>query len=116
MVTLFQAGHAWSDVDHDACALVAQDGRKQAFGVRTREREFVGMADTGRLDLDQDFARLRAFQVDVMDLERLSSGDCDRSTDFHGFNSLFDLSIQAQPRGRPAPAPRLQIQSPVDEG
>src|SRR3989441_654797 len=52
VIAVFHAADAGPHIDHHACALVAENRREQAFGVRARAREFVGMADAGRLDLD----------------------------------------------------------------
>jgi hypothetical protein len=41
------------------------------FAVEPVERVGVGMADARRHDLDQDFALLRAVEIDLDDLERL---------------------------------------------
>jgi hypothetical protein len=41
------------------------------------------MADARRLDLDQDFAGLRSFQVDLDDLERLLGFESDGGTCLH---------------------------------
>ena len=60
VVVLGQRRHARADVDDDARALVAEDRREQALGVVAREREPVGVADAGRLDLDQHLAGARA--------------------------------------------------------
>ncbi|MCY1166999.1 hypothetical protein D9M73_69550 [compost metagenome] len=63
MVAFLERGDAGADVDHDACAFMAQDGREYAFRVGTRERVVVGVADAGGLDLDQYFAETRAVEV-----------------------------------------------------
>jgi hypothetical protein len=75
VVALFDAGHARADIDHDAGALMAEDRRKQPFRVGARQRELVGVADAGGLDLDQHLALPRAFEVDLGDLQRLSGLD-----------------------------------------
>ena len=67
----FTRGDARPDIDHDAGALMAEDRREQPFGIGARQRELVGVADAGRLDLDQHLAGLRAFEVDLHDLQRL---------------------------------------------
>ena len=48
------------DVDDDARAFVAEDHREQPFRIGARAREFIGVTDAGRLDLDEHFAGLRA--------------------------------------------------------
>ncbi len=72
MVALFDRGDAGTDVDDDAGAFVAEDGGKQAFRVGAREREFVGVANAGRLDLDQHFAGARAVELDRRHFQRLA--------------------------------------------
>ena len=67
MVVLRQRRHTRADLDDDARAFVAEDRRKQALGVVAGEREPVGVADPGRLDLDQDLAGARALEVDRLD-------------------------------------------------
>ena len=57
---------ALADIDDDAGALMAEDGRKQALRIGARQREFVGVADAGRLDLDQHLAGARAVELDVV--------------------------------------------------
>ena len=78
------AGHARPDIDDDAGALVAEDGREQAFGVGAGERELVGVTDARGLDLDQHLAGFRAVELDVRDHERLGLLQCDGGTGFHG--------------------------------
>ena len=69
VIALLQRRHAGADVDHDAGALVAEDRRKQALRIRARAREFVGVADAGRLDLDQHLAGLGSREIDRLDDE-----------------------------------------------
>src|SRR6185436_13806889 len=78
------AGHARTDLAHDAGALMPQDRRKEPFWIGTREREFVGMTDAGRFELDQDLARPRPVQLHGLDDKRLSSLDSNSGTDVHG--------------------------------
>ena len=68
----FRLRHAGADVDDDARALVAEDRREEALGIGAGERELVGVADAGGLDLDQHLAGLRAFEVDGLDGQRLA--------------------------------------------
>ena len=84
VVALFHAGHARPDVDDDAGPLVAEDGRKQPFGVGAGEREFVGVADARRLHLDQHLSGLRPVELDVGDHQRLGLLQCDGGTGLHG--------------------------------
>src|SRR5690606_20564325 len=64
--------HPRPDLDHDTGALMAEDGRERAFRVVARQGEGVGVADAGRLDLDQHLARLRPLELDRVDLQRLA--------------------------------------------
>jgi hypothetical protein len=59
MIAGLQRGHALAHLHHDARALMAEDGREQPFRVGARQREVVGVADAGGLDLDQNLARCR---------------------------------------------------------
>ena len=78
MIAGFQRGDAGADLAHDAGAFVAEDRREQPFRIGARQRVGVGVADAGRLDLDQHLAGLRAFDVDGLDGQRLTGlpGDC----------------------------------------
>ena len=58
VVARLDAGHARPDIDDDARALMAEDRRERPSGIGAGERELVGMADAGRLDLDQHLAGL----------------------------------------------------------
>jgi hypothetical protein len=49
---------------------MAEDRREEALGVVARQREPVGVADARRLDLDQDLAGARPFEVDGLDRQR----------------------------------------------
>src|SRR5262249_1139342 len=57
---------------------VAEDRRENPFAVEAVERIGVGVADAGRLDLDQDFAGLGSFQIKLDDFKRLLrlKGNC----------------------------------------
>ena len=75
--------HARADLDHHACALVAQDGREQAFGIVARAGELVGVADAGGLDLDHHLALFRAFEVDLHHFQRAARLQRYGGTGFH---------------------------------
>ena len=49
-----------------------QDGGKQAFRIGAGAGEFVGVADPGGLDLDQHFAGMGPFQVNLLDHQGLA--------------------------------------------
>ena len=63
VVALLQRRDARPDVDDDAGAFVAEDRREQALRIGAGKGEVVGVADAGGLDLDQDLAGLRAFEL-----------------------------------------------------
>ena len=73
MVALLHRRDAGADVDDDAGAFVSEDGGKEAFRVGARQRELVGVANTGGLDLDHHLAGLGAFKLNGRDLQRLAS-------------------------------------------
>ena len=83
MVALLRGGDARADIDDDAGALMAEDRREDAFRIGAGERELVRMADAGRLDLDQNFAGPRAFQLNGHDFERLAGLNGDGGADVH---------------------------------
>ncbi len=66
MVTFLERGDTGADVDDHTRALVAEDHREQPFRIAARAREFIGVADAGRLDLDQDFSGLRTREIEVV--------------------------------------------------
>src|ERR1051326_6512656 len=89
---------------------MAEDGRKQAFGVGAGQGELVSMADTSRLYLNEHLAGLGAFELDLRDDERLGFLQCDGGAGFHGGFLLVILVIQlvrvamAHARGKSPPA------------
>jgi len=88
VIALFQAGHARSDLGDDPRALVAEDRRENPFGITTGECELIGVADTGRLDLDQHFTGMWAFKVHRFQAERFAGLAGDGGADFHFHTSL----------------------------
>src|SRR5262249_28136951 len=84
VVALLHARHTRPHIDHDAGALVAEDGREQPFRIGAGEREFIGVTDAGGLHLDQDFGAFRALQLDFRDRERLGLFQCNGGAGFHG--------------------------------
>ena len=83
VVALFQRLDPPAHLDDNACALVAEDSREQAFRVLAGTGELVGVADAGRFDLDQAFAFLRALQGDGFDGKWLARLIGDGSACFH---------------------------------
>jgi hypothetical protein len=88
VIALLDTGDALADVDHDARALMAEDRRKQPFRIGAGQCEFVGMADAGRLDLDQHFALARSLELNSGYFQRLSSSDGDGGANIHGIPRL----------------------------
>src|SRR5262249_37817556 len=83
VIALLHRGDAGPDIDHDAGALVAEDRREQALRVLARARVLVGVADAGRLDLDQHLAGLGAVELDRCHLERLARPERHCRTPIH---------------------------------
>jgi len=69
---------------------VPEDGGKEPFRVGAGQGELVGVADAGRLDLDEDLAFAGPIEIDLRDLERLSGGDADSGA---GFPRRFSLGL-----------------------
>ena len=84
MVAFLDAGHTRANIDDNACALVAQDRWEQPFRIGAGERELVGVADAGGLDLDQHFGGFRPVEFDVRDGEGFTLLQCDGGAGFHG--------------------------------
>ena len=105
MVALPDRGDAGPGVDHDSRALVAEDGREQAFGIGPGKGEFVRMAYAGRLYLDQDFACLGAVERDGLDRQRFSGRMGDGGANIHDLSpgrdkaSDFPVSGHGSSRG-----------------
>jgi len=71
MVAFLERGHSGPHINHDAGALVTENHREEAFRIRARTGEFVGVADTAGFDLNQDFSSLRAVEIEGDDFEGL---------------------------------------------
>ncbi len=84
MVALLHGRHAGADVDDDTGAFMAENGREQTFGIGTGKGEIVGMADAGRLDLDQHLAGAGAFELNGHDLQRFSCLHGNGGANVHG--------------------------------
>ena len=84
MIALFHAGHARPDLGDDTRALMTQDRRENSFGIGTGEGELIGMADAGRLDLDQDFAGAWTLKVHRFEAEWFARLAGDGGARFHG--------------------------------
>src|SRR5579862_2081965 len=93
VVTLLYGRHAGADIDDDAGALVAEDRRKQPLGIRARQGELIGVADAGRLDLDQNLAGARAFELDGGHFERLAGAEGYGGANIHGAPRVLCKSV-----------------------
>jgi hypothetical protein len=70
VVALLERGDAGAHIHYHPRALVPEDGGKQPLRVRTRQRELVGVANAGGLDLDQHLSGAWAFQLHSLDGQR----------------------------------------------
>jgi hypothetical protein len=77
------AGDACAHFAHDAGAFMAEYAGKEPLAVEAVERVGIGMADAGRHDLDQNLARLRPFEFEFDDLQRLLGFEGYGSTGLH---------------------------------
>jgi hypothetical protein len=103
MVALFDAGHARSDIDDDAGTLMTQNGGEQALRVGPGERELIGVANAGRLDLDQNLPGLGTIQLDISHLKRFGFFQCNSSAGFHAVFLLGEKLVSSKTRrGGPA--------------
>ena len=83
VVALGDARHPAPDIDDDAGAFMAEDRREQPLGIGPGQRVLVGMADPGRLDLDQHLAFFGAVEPHRLDRQRLSGLVGDGGARFH---------------------------------
>jgi hypothetical protein len=83
VIAFLERSHAWPDLDHHAGAFMTEYRGKQAFGIGARAREFVGMADAGRLDLDQHLAGFRPLELNRFDGKRRTGFMRNRCSHLH---------------------------------
>ena len=76
-------GDAVTDLADDTRPLMTEDRRERPFRIIARQGEGIGVADAGRLDLDQDLAGLRPFEIDFLDDQRLGRLQRDGCACFH---------------------------------
>lgn len=93
MVALFHRCYARADIDDDAGALVAEDGGKQTFGIGARQGELVGVADAGRLDLDQNFAGAWAVKLYGGHFKRFAGAEGYGGANIHGAPRVLCKSV-----------------------
>src|SRR5471032_1253344 len=84
MVVLLQGGDARADVDHDARAFMAEDGREQTLRISAGQGVVVGMANAGRPQFDQDLAPPRSCQVYFFYRQRFAGTPRNGCFGFHG--------------------------------
>src|SRR3954451_22279356 len=94
----FDAGDARRNLANDARAFVPEDRGEDALAVESVERVGVGVGDTGRHELDQHLACLRAVEVDLYDLERLLRLESDGGAGLHAASPLRNRRIQVATR------------------
>ena len=68
----------------DVADFVAEHGGEDALAVEAVERIGIGMANAGRHDLDQHFAGLGAFEIELDDFERLLGSKGNGGAGLHG--------------------------------
>src|SRR5690242_19349718 len=95
---------------------MTEDRREEPFRISARYRVRVGVADTGRLDLDQHLPGPWPFDVDRLDGERLSCLPGHRGAGFHftRFSVSFSLYILLRGQGNIAHGLRLYSRAAGD--
>src|SRR5688572_11385822 len=83
-----------------------ENRREDSLRILALERIGIGMTDAGRHDLDQDFAGLRAVQVDLDDFERLIGGESDSGASLHGNSGNKGGPIILRTHADPYPSER----------
>ena len=111
-----QRSHARPDRFDDPRSLMTQDRRKESFWIVTAQCERVGMTNTRRCEANQTFALLGSFELDLIDLERMSCLDGNRGFDLHDDHSFTTSSPLLQscsslPATGPAAAPPRRLRS-----
>ena len=89
MVALVHRRHARPGLDHHARAFMAEDHGKESLGIGTRTGKFIGVADPGRLELDENFAGFRAVERNLGQLERFARLQRNSRAHLHGFLPLL---------------------------
>jgi hypothetical protein len=62
---------------------VAEDDGEQALRIGAGAGELIGVAHASGAELDEDLARLGAFEIHLVDDERLADFECDRCASLH---------------------------------
>ena len=94
MIARLDRRHAGTDLANDPRALVPEDRRKDSFAVESIERVGVGVADPGRLDLDEHLTGLWAVDVQFDDFKRLLGLESDSGARLHRSVPLQRLPMQ----------------------
>lgn len=87
---------ASSDFNNNTCTLVTEHGRKESFRILATQRERICVANTGRDNLDEHFARPRSFDVNIDNLEWLTGCECDSGSGLHDSPAEKDLDMRAE--------------------
>src|SRR5277367_2045940 len=77
VVARFNRGHAGADFAYDTGTLMAENGWKDAFTVEAIERIGIRVANTCRLDFNQDLTCFRTFKIELDNFERLLGFESD---------------------------------------
>jgi hypothetical protein len=92
MVAFFHRGDARADVNYDARAFVAQNGRKQSLGIGAGASELISVTDPTGLDLDKHFPGTRTFELDVGNNEWLARIECHSCLHFHSRFPIYNAA------------------------
>src|ERR1700733_1593249 len=109
MVAGLDRGNARAHFPDNAGALMAEDRGEDSLAVQAIQRIGVGVADSRRLDLDEDFASLWTIQVELDDLKRLLRFERDCGACLHlilllrssTLQSMFSPALRSVPASRP---------------
>jgi len=100
VVTLFHRGHAGAGLDDDTGALVPENRREQPFRIGAGQREFIGVADAGRLDLKEDLSGARTVELDGGYFKRFAGRKRDGGANIHkSFPRFLNRAVQLCPGG-----------------
>src|SRR5262245_11261314 len=83
VVALFHRRHTGAGVDNDTCAFVAENSWKESFRIGARQSEFIGVANAGSLDFDQNFARTGTVEGNGTDFERFARCESNGGANIH---------------------------------
>ena len=89
MIARLEGGDAGANFDNNARAFVTQDRGEKPLWIGTGQGEFIGVANAGGLDLDQNLACFGAFEVYVHDFERFAGLNGDGGAGTHAVISLL---------------------------